>query len=204
MKSAAIILASLLPLLIAATLIPAAEPFGFELRLGALVAAVALLPVVIGIVRGSAEPDSSPAASAPPPPPTASATACDDQVVMLLALLQERGRLIDFLMDDITAYGDDQVGAASRVVHEGCREVLQEHFSVVPMREEAEGSEVTVPVGYAADEYRLVGTINGQAPFNGRLVHRGWRTTRVKMPRLAQSGGDRLPAIAPAEVELQS
>ena len=70
------------------------------------------------------------------------------------------------------------------------------------MRDEAEGSEVTVPEGYAADEYRLVGTISGQAPFTGRLVHRGWRTTRVKMPRLVKAAGDHLPAIAPAEVEL--
>ena len=37
------------------------------------------------------------------------------------------GRLIDFLMDDLTAYGDAQVGAAARVVHEGCKAVLQEH-----------------------------------------------------------------------------
>lgn len=202
MKSAAIILAFSLVLLVAGTLIPGAEPFGFELHIAALVAAIALLPLVIWIVREPGERASLPAASAPPPPAASPTTACDDQVVVLLALLQERGRLIDFLMDDITAYGDDQVGAAARVVHEGCREVLGENFTVVPMREEAEGSEVTVPVGYAADEYRLVGTINGQAPFTGRLVHRGWRTTRVKMPRLAKTAGDRLPAIAPAEVQL--
>ena len=202
MKSAAVILASLLLLLIASTLIPGTDAFGFELRLGALAAAISLLWVVIWIVREPGDGKIRPAAAAPPPPLTSSATACDDQVVTLLALLQERGRLIDFLMDDITAYGDDQVGAAARVVHEGCRDILQENFSVIPMCDEAEGSEVTVPVGYAADEYRLVGTISGEAPFTGRLVHRGWRTTRVKMPRLSNVAGDRLPAIAPAEVEL--
>jgi hypothetical protein len=32
----------------------------------------------------------------------------------LLALLQREGRLLDFLLEDIQAYGDEQVGAAVR------------------------------------------------------------------------------------------
>ena len=103
-----------------------------------------------------------------------------------LAALQEKGRLVDFLMDDLTAYADAQVGAAARVVHEGCRAVLQEHFAIRPVREENEGSAVTVAAGYAADEYRLVGKISGEAPFSGKLVHRGWKTERVKLPRVIQ------------------
>ena len=34
-------------------------------------------------------------------------------------------------------------------------------------------------------------------------MHRGWKTERVKLPRVIRSG-DRLPTIAPAEVELKS
>jgi hypothetical protein len=118
-------------------------------------------------------------------------------------MLQEKGRLVDFLMDDINRYNDAQVGAAARVVHAGCKSVLQEHFSIHPLRTEDEGSTVQVPAGYAADEYRLVGKIAGQAPFSGVLVHRGWKTDMVKLPQLLPSAPGRLPAIAPAEVELK-
>jgi hypothetical protein len=34
-------------------------------------------------------------------------------------------------------------------------------------------------------------------------VHRGWKTTRVKLPRVLRSGEGRLPTIAPAEVEVR-
>ena len=118
-------------------------------------------------------------------------------------MLQERGRLVDFLMDDINPYSDAQVGAAARVVHAGCRGILQEHFSINPVRTEQEGSMVQVPAGYSADEYRLVGKIAGPAPFSGMLVHRGWKTDMVKLPQLLRGTADQLPAIAPAEVEVK-
>ena len=73
------------------------------------------------------------------------------------------------------------------------QEVLQEHFSIRPLRTEDEGSTVQVPAGYAADEYRLVGKIAGQAPFSGVLVHRGWKTDMVKLPQLLTSA----PASCP-------
>jgi Domain of unknown function (DUF2760) len=135
-----------------------------------------------------------------PEPPRASRAA---EIVHFLAMLQEKGRLVDFLMDDINAYGDAQVGAAARVVHAGCKGVLQEHFSINPVRTEQEGSTVQVPAGYSADEYRLVGKIAGSAPFSGVLVHRGWKTDRVKLPQLLRRAADPLPAIAPAEVEVK-
>ena len=57
-----------------------------------------------------------------------------------------------------------------------------------------------IPAGFAADEYRLVGKLSGDPPFTGKLVHKGWKTDIVKLPRLVDAR--RLPAIAPAEVEL--
>lgn len=126
----------------------------------------------------------------------------DAEVVNFLAILQEKGRFVDFLMDDIAAYSDAEVGAAGRVLHEGCKAVLLEHFGIRPMREEGEGSKVTIPTGYAPDDYRLVGRISGEAPFSGTLVHHGWRAEWVKLPRLVRTSADRPPAIAPAEVEL--
>ena len=96
-----------------------------------------------------------------------------------------------------------QVGAAARVVHAGCKGVLQEYFRISPVRTEPEGSTVHVPAGYSTDEYRLVGKITGSAPFSGILVHRGWKTNMVKLPQLLRGAADRLPAIAPAEVEVK-
>ncbi|MGH9309979.1 MAG: DUF2760 domain-containing protein, partial [Vicinamibacterales bacterium] len=39
-----------------------------------------------------------------------------DRAVQLLGLLQRDGRLVDFLMEDLSAYDDGQVGAAVRDV----------------------------------------------------------------------------------------
>jgi hypothetical protein len=145
------------------------------------------------------KPQAEPARVAPPAP----AARADAEIISFLAMLQEKGRLVDFLMDNINPYNDAQVGTAARIVHAGCKSVLQEHFSIHPLRTEDEGSTVQVPAGYAADEYRLVGKIAGPAPFSGVLVHRGWKTDMVKLPQLLASAPGQLPAIAPAEVELK-
>ncbi|HME26584.1 MAG TPA: DUF2760 domain-containing protein [Acetobacteraceae bacterium] len=131
----------------------------------------------------------------------APANQAEAEIVSFIAMLQDKGRLVDFLMDDINAYDDAQVGAAARFVHAGCKSALLEHFQIRPVREESEGSRVRIEAGYPADEYRLLGTISGSAPFVGTLVHHGWKTESVKLPHLLSSPG-RLPAIAPAEVEL--
>jgi len=141
-------------------------------------------------------------AARPMPVPTG-ANQADAEVVSFLAMLQARGRLVDFLMDDINAYDDAQVGAAARVVHAGCKAALLEHFQISPVRIESEGATVQIAAGYLPDEYRLLGKISGPAPFTGVLVHHGWKTDAVKLPRVLRSSTNRLPTIAPAEVELK-
>jgi hypothetical protein len=138
-----------------------------------------------------------------PAPVSVRASQADAEIVSFLAMLQARGRLVDFLMDDINVHDDAQVGAAARVVHAGCKAALEEHFRIRPVREESEGSTVQVAAGYRADEYRLIGKISGPAPFSGVLVHHGWKTDAVKLSRVLRNSTDRLPAIAPAEVELK-
>ena len=166
---------------------------------------VALALLVIVVIRPGERPARKPpkADAAKPMLVPAPGNQAEAEIVSFLALLQERGRLVDFLMEDITSYDDAQVGAAARVVHQGCRSALQEHFNIRSVREENEGSSVTIPVGYAADEYRLIGNIRGAGPFSGTLVHRGWKTEWVKLPRILRADPDRLPTIAPAEVELK-
>ncbi|WP_213956615.1 MULTISPECIES: DUF2760 domain-containing protein [unclassified Variovorax] len=141
-----------------------------------------------------------PAPVMPPPPPPVLKEAGPEAALQLLALLQREARLIDFVGEDIGAYGDADVGAAARVVHEGCAKVLREHFSIVPVRDEAEGARVTLPAGFDAASVRLTGNVVGQPPFAGNLTHRGWRVTDVRLPKTAEQHDARV--VAPAEVEL--
>jgi Domain of unknown function (DUF2760) len=174
-------------------------------HLSQVMLALAIL-VLIGVFSQPRQklPPLTPAAEpVRPAPERPQASRADAEIVHFLAMLQEKGRLVDFVMDDINAYSDAQVGAAARVVHAGCKGVLQEHFSINPVLTEQEGSTVQVPAGYSADEYRLVGKIAGSAPFSGVLVHRGWKTDMVKLPQLLRGAADPLPAIAPAEVEVK-
>jgi hypothetical protein len=140
-------------------------------------------------------------APAPIQPPAPAAHQAEAEIVAFFGLLQEKGRLVDFLMEDITPYEDAEVGAAARVIHQGGRQVLQEYFHVTPISEAAEGTQVTVPAGYATDQFRLVGKLTGEPPFTGTLLHKGWKTEFVKLPRIVNP--ERLPSIAPAEVELK-
>lgn len=199
MKSCLLICAALVVVLNGLLLWPAMHEHATPLGAGALV--LALLTALLSLLaRGKAEPKASPA---PVPPPAPAANQAEAEIVAFFALLQEKGRLVDFLMDEVTAYDDAQVGAAARVVHQGCREVLREYFKIAPVSAAAEGSPVTVPAGYAPDEYRLLGKISGEPPFTGTLIHRGWKTEFVRLPRLMKRDEGRLPGIAPAEVELK-
>ena len=203
MRVVLVIAAVLLVAVSGAALVPPAEPIRPYLSGATLGLAILVLVGLLLQQRENAVPPKPAAEPARPAPGQPEAGRADAEIVHFLAMLQEKGRLVDFLMDDINAYSDAQVGAAARVVHVGCKGVLQEYFRVSPIRTEQEGSTVRVPAGYSADEYRLIGKVAGAAPFSGVLVHRGWRTDMVKLPEPLRGGADRLPAIAPAEVELK-
>jgi hypothetical protein len=143
---------------------------------------------------------------APTPAPTAAPTAAPlrapsaESALQLLSLFQREARLIDFAQENLSAYSDADIGAAARVVHEGCARVLREHFTIEPVRVEAEGSRITLAEGFDAASVRLTGNVVGQAPFKGTLSHRGWRAAQVTLPQLAEKHDARV--LAPAEVEL--
>lgn len=126
--------------------------------------------------------------------------ASPDAALQLLGILQRDARLIDFAQEDLSAYTDADIGAAARVVHEGCRKVLREHFMIEPVLRESEGSQLTVSPGFDASAIRLTGNVVGSAPFNGTVGHRGWRATDVHLPKVAD--GHNVHVLAPAEVEL--
>lgn len=123
-----------------------------------------------------------------------------DAALQLLGLLQAEARFIDFIEEDISAYSDAEVGAAARIVHEGCKNVLNEHFKFEPVHPAEENTRVTIPKGFDASQVRLVGNIVGAPPFTGTLVHRGWRVTTVKLPKLSETHDVKI--LAAAEVEL--
>jgi hypothetical protein len=87
-----------------------------------------------------------------------------------------------------------------RVVHEGCRKVIQRHIDLEPVRTESEGSRLTLPKGFDPAAVRITGHIVGEPPFTGTLIHRGWRAATIKLPKVAE--GHDVSVIAPAEVEL--
>lgn len=120
--------------------------------------------------------------------------------VQVLALLQRKGRLIDFLQEDLQLYADDQIGAAVRPVHEGCKSALQELADLVPVYDQNEGQTVTVEPGFDAHAVRLTGNVAGDPPFTGTLQHRGWKITRIDLPEKLTA--DQAKIVAPAEVEV--
>jgi hypothetical protein len=202
MRTVSIIAVLLLLVANALQLLPVASPFQPYLSGGALaLGLIALVTILAG--RGPERDTRAAEAARPMPVPTSANYQADAEIVSFLAMLQARGRLVDFLMDDINTYDDAQVGAAARVVHAGCKAALLEHFRISPVSAESEGATVQVAAGYLPDEYRLVGKISGPAPFSGVLVHHGWKTDAVNLPRVLRSSTNRLPAIAPAEVELK-
>lgn len=188
-----------------------------------LILIILLLAMVISLARGrkkAAAPVAVPAAPAPAPEPKVIEKivevekivhapapepvilkeATPDAALQLLGLLQKEARFIDFIKEDISAYGDADVGIAARVVHEGCNRAINEHFSLAPVRSEQEGAKLTLPQGFDAASVRLTGNIVGTAPFTGTLVHKGWKVTDVRLPKLTQ--GHNAHIVAPAEVEL--
>ncbi|WP_179404554.1 DUF2760 domain-containing protein [Burkholderia guangdongensis] len=149
-------------------------------------------------------PAAAPVVPAATPQPAAAPVvikeASPDAALQLLGLLQRNARFVDFVEEDIAGYSDADIGAAARLVHDGCRATLREHFTIRPVRAETEGSRITLPAGFDAAAIRLTGNVVGSAPFNGSLSHRGWRADDVKLPKLIDSHD--VSVIAPAEVEL--
>jgi hypothetical protein len=137
---------------------------------------------------------------APAPAPVVIKEATPEAALQLLGLLQRDARFIDFVEEDIAKYSDADIGAAARLVHDGCRATLREHFTIKPVRDEAEGSRVTINEGFDATAIRLTGNVVGKAPFSGSISHRGWRVAEVRLPKLTQSHD--ATVLAPAEVEL--
>jgi len=122
--------------------------------------------------------------------------------IQLLSILQRDGRLLDFLNEDLSSYDDAQIGAAVRNVHEGCKKALGNCFQMKPIMSQQEGSEVNVPHGFDARQIRLIGNVVGEPPFSGSLRHKGWKITRVDLPKQTREQSEN-KVVAAAEVEVR-
>jgi len=157
------------------------------------------LPVDIAQELGFSQKKSQPApAKATPPARTPQPS---DGALQILGILQRDARLIDFLMEDLSAYPDDQVGSAVRSLHEQCRDSLNRYLRLAPVIDGVEGSFTKIDSNDPAT-VKLLGNVpvNGKAP-GGVLRHKGWKAEKIELPPIAL--GANATVIAPAEIEIE-
>lgn len=148
-----------------------------------------------GYTRAQATP-----VSAPQEPPK---VRTNDGALQMLHILQRDSRLIDFLMEDIAGYGDDQVGAAVRSIHSDGKASLTRHVTLVPVIDGVEGTYQKLDGSKTPDPSRI--KLIGNVPPSGKVAggtlrHRGWMASTVNLPPL---GKQELAILAPAELEVE-
>ncbi len=125
-----------------------------------------------------------------------------DGALQMLSILQRDSRLIDFLMEDIAGFADDQIGAAVRTLHSDCKATLARHVTLVPVIDGVEGTFQELDAAKASDPNRI--KLIGNVPATGKVAggtlrHRGWKAATVELPA---PGKQDLAIIAPAELEV--
>ncbi|MBF0566199.1 MAG: DUF2760 domain-containing protein [Nitrospirae bacterium] len=202
-------LSVLVPVLSGSSRTLAAVIFG----VAGIITSVIVYGVVSYVIKMGQPPTSmqSPTAMKPPAdqaqkasvrelPELARTTSVNDKTAHVLSMLQKKGRLIDFLQEDISVFDDKQIGNAVRSIHKGCKEALVEYMKIEPVMNEMEGREVTVESGFDPSAIRLTGNVSGKPPFRGVLRHCGWRLSASSLPSIPKNQD--LSIIEPAEVEI--
>lgn len=139
-------------------------------------------------------------AAAPPEPPKVKVS---DGALQILQILQRDSRLIDFFLEDIAAYADDQIGAAVRTLHSDCKASLTRHITLTPVIDGVEGTYQKLDASKTPDPNRikLIGNVpaSGKVP-GGTLRHRGWSASSINLPALGKQDAS---ILAPAELEVE-
>ena len=148
----------------------------------------------LGLSRRAAAPVKTAAAAA------VAAAKPSDGALQMLSILQRDSRLIDFIMEDISAYSDEQVGAAVRGLHDQSREALARYVTLAPVIDSVEGTYAKTPAGDPA-AVKFVGNVPAGTPPGGVLRHKGWRATKIDLPALPAKQDSAI--LAPAEIEIE-
>jgi hypothetical protein len=133
--------------------------------------------------------------AAPPPPPKPSGAP-----LRMLAILQAEARLVDFLMEDISAASPEQIGNAVIEVHKKAQDALKRHAVIETILPGNEGDATTVPAGFDPSAVRVVGNVAGSPPFSGSINHPGWKVRELKVAP-PPAGADEF-VLQPAEVQV--
>jgi hypothetical protein len=146
------------------------------------------------LTRRAAAPAVSKAPAAPP------AAKTSDGALQILGILQRDARLVDFLMEDIAGYSDDQVGAAVRELHDQCRDSLARYVTLQPVIDGVEGTFAKTPSS-DPNVVKFVGNVPAKPPSGGTLRHKGWRASKIDLPALGAKQD--ATVIAAAEIEIE-
>jgi hypothetical protein len=142
----------------------------------------------------AAKPAAAPVAAAVPVVKTT------DGALQILAIMQRDARLLDFLMEDISGYQDDQIGAAVRELHDQCRDSIARYITLQPVIDGVEGTFAKAPSN-DPNLVKFIGNVPAKPPAGGTLRHKGWRVAKVNLPAL--SGKLDVTIVAPAEIEIE-
>lgn len=151
----------------------------------------------LGLSRRS---PAAPAAAPKAPAPAGGAPKTSDGALQILGILQRDSRLIDFLMEDISAYSDDQVGAAVRELHSQCRDSVTRYVTLQPVIDSVEGTFTQAP-SKDPTVVKFIGNVPATPPSGGILRHKGWRAVKVDLPALGAKQD--AAVLAPAEIEVE-
>ena len=140
-------------------------------------------------------------AKAKPQPKAVRQFGPSDGALQMLGILQRDSRLLDFMMEDISAFEDGQIGAAVRNLHDQCRDSLTRYVRLVPVIDGVEGTFTKLDTNDPGT-VKLLGNVpaSGKAA-GGVLRHKGWRADNVDLPQLSASQNAAI--IAPAEIEIE-
>jgi hypothetical protein len=147
------------------------------------------------LTKRAAAPAAVPKAPAAPP-----AVKTSDGALQILGILQRDARLVDFLMEDIAGYSDDQVGAAVRELHDQCRDSMARYVTLQPVIDGVEGTFAKAPSS-DPNVVKFIGNVPAKPPSGGTLRHKGWRASKIDLPALGAKQD--ATVIAPAEIEIE-
>jgi hypothetical protein len=126
-----------------------------------------------------------------------------DGALQILSIFQRDSRLLDFLMEDLSGYPDDQIGAVVRNVHSDCKASLNRHVTLAPVIDGVEGTFQKLDSAKTPDPNRI--KLIGNVPASGKVAggilrHRGWRAVSINLPPLGKQEASILTA---AELEVE-